>query len=247
MSNLPLEDITHDKYSVDAFIGHRLRNIRLKSGIKLSEIAKRLNLSMQLIQKYETGVTRIPVSALCRIADILNTNPSYFFDGYEQLFNKSGNVTTLSHVKTDSLNILLVSASIDIEYMVQNLKTDTGLKISIFTVIDPTEIHDYARQLTHTHHTLPVPDIVLYDMPVQKSDIQDFIKKIRLNPLNIEAPIIILSMNPDIDAMKKAYYYGVSGYIYKNIPTDELQNSLKYMLLYWGKGCNLNGTVGHIV
>jgi DNA-binding NarL/FixJ family response regulator len=180
---------------------------------------------------------------LCRIANILNVNPADFFEGYETLIQNPQKKHSLSHSKSNSLNILLISMSLELDYILQNLAEETDLKISTFNLANCDDIDDYARQLKHISHKIPVPDIVIYDMPAQKSNIQNFIKKIRLKPLNIEAPIIILSMLSDILIMKNAYYRGVAGYIYKNIPMSDLKDSLKYVLLYWGRGCNLLGTI----
>jgi transcriptional regulator with XRE-family HTH domain len=245
MSDLFLENngVIQKKQSIDAFIGQKLRNFRLRYGVTIADIAKKVNVSMQLIQKYETGLTKIPVSVLCRIADILHINPSDFFEDYNKLTHSTRKPSSLSHVKTNSLNILMVSVSIDIDYMIQNVSLETGLKISTFNLVSSDDIDDYARQLQQMSHKIPMPDIVLYDMPAQKSNLNEVIKKIRLKPFNIEAPIIVLSTNPDTQIMQKAYHFGIAGYIYKNIPVLELQENLKYLLLYWGKSCNLLGTI----
>ncbi len=244
MSDLLLEH-TDDTQSIDVFIGHKLRNIRIKSGATLLDIARRANVSVQLVQKYETGLTRIPVSILCRIADVLNTKPADFFEDYHQLTHKSEKKICLSGEKTQSLNVLLVSESIDIEYMLQKLTHEIALKMSLYHIKTSDDIEDYATQLKHIHGKIPVPDIILYDMPIEKTNCQDFIKKIRFNPLHIEAPIIVLSMSSDISVMQKAYCEGIAGYIYKNIAMSDLQENLKYLLLYWGRTCNLLGTIVH--
>lgn len=243
MSDVILNDIIDSKHSIDAFIGQKLRDFRLKSGVTLSEIAKRMNLSMQLIQKYETGVTKIPVSALCRLASIFNIRPSDFFEGYDLLVKKPKNKLSLSAEKNNHLNVLLVSVSIEINYIIQNLATETELNISLFNLTSPDDIHDYARHLICHQHNIPIPDIILYDIPTHRNDVSDFIKKIRLKPMNLEAPIIILSANTDVEPMKRAYYQGVAGYIYKNTSLDDLKQNLKYTMLYWGKSCNLAGTI----
>ncbi len=249
MSDLILENNAdchnHNKQSIDAFIGQKIRNMRLKYGITLADIAKKINVSMQLIQKYETGLTRIPVSVLCRIADILHISPSDFFENYNRLNDKSDKIPSLSHQKTNSLNILLISVPMDIEYCIQNLTNETGLKLSTFHLESTDDIENYARDMRYMGHKIPMPDIIVYDMPAQKANVHDFMRKIRLKPFNTEAPIILLSMNPDIKIMQHAYHLGVAGYIYKNMPIDNLQENLKYMLLYWGKACNLAGTILH--
>ena len=67
--------------SVDTHVGERLRLRRKLMGISQSELAERLGLTFQQIQKYEKGANRISAGRLYRLAEPLSVPPSYFFDG----------------------------------------------------------------------------------------------------------------------------------------------------------------------
>lgn len=241
MSDL-VEDNVIEKQSIDYFIGQKLRSFRHRAGVTLADVANYVNLSKQLIQKYETGSTKIPASVLCRIADMLHIKPADFFEGYKKLHHQENENLFLTDEKTNTLKIFLISAAIEIDYMIQSLAVETKLKISTSNITSCDEIDNYARELLYDNTILPMPDIIIYDMPAQSCQIQNFIKKIRQKPFNSEAPIIILSSNAEIDLMKKAYFYGAAGYIYKNISADKLKKHLKHVVNYWGKACNLAGT-----
>lgn len=241
MSDLVLDDRVN-KQSVDSFIGQKLRIFRRRAGATLEEIANAVNISKQLIQKYETGMTKIPVSVLCRIADILHIKPTDFFEGYRAAHKPNDQNLYLSAEKTDTLKILLISTAIEIDYMLQSLGPQIRLVISTSNLTCMDDIDNYARQLKFGHKNFPIPDIIIYDTPSHQTQIQGFMKKIRHTPFNRETPVVILSTNPEIEAMKKAYFYGAAGYIYKNIPAPKLKKNLKHMLNYWGKACNLSGT-----
>lgn len=63
----------------DAFAGARLRDARQLAGMSQTELAERVNVSFQQIQKYEKGANRISASRLQEFAQILNVPPAYFF------------------------------------------------------------------------------------------------------------------------------------------------------------------------
>ena len=68
---------------IDSQIGKRLRNRRVARGMTQSDLAEKLDLSYQQLQKYETAGNRISAGRLWQIAKILEVDPSYFFEGVE--------------------------------------------------------------------------------------------------------------------------------------------------------------------
>lgn len=67
--------------TVDKLIGRNLIQIRTRRGITQLELAEKLGLSFQQIQKYETGANRISASTLYLISDVLAVNIADFFMG----------------------------------------------------------------------------------------------------------------------------------------------------------------------
>jgi len=64
---------------VDVYVGGRVRTRRLLLGMNQEELAKRLGLTFQQVQKYESGANRVSASRLWEIAAILRTSLAYFF------------------------------------------------------------------------------------------------------------------------------------------------------------------------
>ncbi|MCK6443109.1 helix-turn-helix domain-containing protein [Elstera cyanobacteriorum] len=64
---------------VDDHIGARIRLYRRSRGISQKGLGQGMGLTFQQIQKYENGRSRVTVSALCRIADILDVPVILFF------------------------------------------------------------------------------------------------------------------------------------------------------------------------
>ncbi|MHB0773983.1 helix-turn-helix domain-containing protein [Bradyrhizobium sp. 1.29L] len=67
-------------HDLDAKIGERIRSQRKRIGLSQKELASRLDIVFQQLQKHENGTSRVPASRLYEIARALNTPISHFFD-----------------------------------------------------------------------------------------------------------------------------------------------------------------------
>jgi len=65
---------------VNLHVGVRVKLRRTLIGLSQSQLGAVIGLTFQQIQKYETGFSRIPASALYRIAHALDVPVSFFFD-----------------------------------------------------------------------------------------------------------------------------------------------------------------------
>ena len=66
---------------IDVYVGSRLRQRRVSLGMSQTELADRIGLTFQQLQKYETGANRVSASTLWRAADAIDVPVTYFFDG----------------------------------------------------------------------------------------------------------------------------------------------------------------------
>ena len=67
--------------AIDQLIGRNIRLLRLARGMSQTDLAKHLNLTFQQVQKYENGTNRVSSGRLCKIATVLRTPITAFFDG----------------------------------------------------------------------------------------------------------------------------------------------------------------------
>ncbi|WP_173422668.1 helix-turn-helix domain-containing protein [Ensifer adhaerens] len=67
--------------STDLEIGRRLRRRRKAMGMLQQELAAKLSVSCQLIQKYETGQIRIGAGRLSTMAGALGVSAAFFYEG----------------------------------------------------------------------------------------------------------------------------------------------------------------------
>ena len=70
-------------HPVDVHVGKRVRHRRWLVGMTQQQLAERVGIKFQQIQKYETGANRVSASRLWDIADALEVEVSFFFEGIE--------------------------------------------------------------------------------------------------------------------------------------------------------------------
>ncbi len=70
-------------HPVDIHVGKRVRHRRWMVGMTQQQLAERVGIKFQQIQKYETGMNRISASRLWDIAGALDVPVAFFFDGLE--------------------------------------------------------------------------------------------------------------------------------------------------------------------
>jgi transcriptional regulator with XRE-family HTH domain len=71
------------KHPVDAHVGKRIRHRRWMVGMTQQQLAEKVGIKFQQIQKYETGMNRVSASRLWDIADALGVGITFFFEGLD--------------------------------------------------------------------------------------------------------------------------------------------------------------------
>ncbi|MGH1330892.1 MAG: helix-turn-helix domain-containing protein [Paracoccaceae bacterium] len=69
------------KHPVDVHVGKRVRHRRWMVGMTQQQLAEKVGIKFQQIQKYETGMNRVSASRLWDIAEALNVPVAFFFEG----------------------------------------------------------------------------------------------------------------------------------------------------------------------
>src|ERR1700760_4951898 len=108
---------------VDDHVGERIRVRRTELGLTQEELARRLGISYQQVQKYETGANRISAGRLYEIAVELNVDVAYFFEG----FNSERAAAQMAHGGHNR-------AAIDLVRNFQEIK-DEGLRSALANLL----------------------------------------------------------------------------------------------------------------
>ncbi|HBQ36091.1 MAG TPA: transcriptional regulator [Rhodobacteraceae bacterium] len=77
------------KHPVDIHVGKRVRHRRWLVGMTQQQLAEKVGIKFQQVQKYETGMNRVSASRLWDISDALDVPVSFFFDGLADNKNKA--------------------------------------------------------------------------------------------------------------------------------------------------------------
>ena len=72
------------KHPVDVHVGQRIRQRRWMTDTTQQQLAEKVGIKFQQIQKYETGMNRVSASRLWDIADALDCDVSFFFEGQDE-------------------------------------------------------------------------------------------------------------------------------------------------------------------
>ena len=103
-------------HPVDVHVGRKLKQIRTMRRLSQTDVARKLSLSFQQIQKYEIGSNRIAASRLYELSGILDVPTSFFFEGLEAPAGNSERrdpsleiVTALASIRDDSIKTRIVT------------------------------------------------------------------------------------------------------------------------------------------
>lgn len=72
---------TRDPTDIDRLVSERILARRNELDMSQPELAERVGVTFQQVQKYEKGTNRIGASRLQAISKLLDAPPSYFFEG----------------------------------------------------------------------------------------------------------------------------------------------------------------------
>ena len=70
-------------HPVDLHAGQQLRRLRTRLGLTRPDLAKKVAVSSQQIEKYETAENRLSASRMAEFAAALGAQPGFFFKGLD--------------------------------------------------------------------------------------------------------------------------------------------------------------------
>ncbi|WP_299788888.1 helix-turn-helix transcriptional regulator [uncultured Marivita sp.] len=90
-------------HPVDVHVGKRIRHRRWLVGMTQQQLAEKVGIKFQQIQKYETGANRVSASRLWDIADALEVPVAFFFEGMEDAQEKQASGLPTEAIPADLL------------------------------------------------------------------------------------------------------------------------------------------------
>lgn len=89
-------------HTLDIHIGQRLRLRRKLLGMSQSDLAEKVGLTFQQVQKYERGTNSTSSKRLYEFAAVLNISPMFFFEGY----GEKGLQLRLTDIPTQAIHLV---------------------------------------------------------------------------------------------------------------------------------------------
>jgi transcriptional regulator with XRE-family HTH domain len=95
----------------DIYIGKRIKIQRLTRGLSQTDVASRLGITFQQIQKYERGLNRVGAGRLQEIANLFRVTPAFFFeDGPRHKPRQSEKASETTELLANKYNLALAQA-----------------------------------------------------------------------------------------------------------------------------------------
>ena len=74
-------ELQREAKDLDKLVGERIRVARIQAGLSQDDLANKIGVSYQQVQKYETGSNRVSAGRLYQISTFLAVNVGFFFEG----------------------------------------------------------------------------------------------------------------------------------------------------------------------
>ena len=222
---------------VDVHVGQRVRDRRQRLGWTLMDLAEKLGVSHQQVQKYEQGTTRISASSLYHLSKIFQTTQNYFFTGLDldevDVANDlDSDVISLSTPR-NALSIILIEDDSTDELLMRKALELIDKKINLHALHDGDDALAFLRQ-KGVSSTFPRPDIILLDLNIPKRDGRLLLKELKRDRQLQDIPVVVMTNSLSKKEMINIYRYGASGYICKPFDFNKLKSNLEHLIEYWG-------------
>jgi CheY-like chemotaxis protein/DNA-binding XRE family transcriptional regulator len=231
-----MDENNENQKDLDIYIGKRLREKRQKLSLTLTDLAEKLGVSHQQIQKYEQAQSRIAAITLYQLGEILGVEPSYFFQGFSAFKKKTERLTgdVIVPDRESTLNILLVEDDAADELLTRRAFSECSVNVNMFTVHDGVAALDFLRNKC-TSVDFPRPDIILLDLNIPKRDGATVLREIKRDRDISDIPVIIMTNSINFQEMISCYKAFAAGYICKPFDFDIFQNSIESLARYWAQ------------
>jgi CheY-like chemotaxis protein/plasmid maintenance system antidote protein VapI len=217
---------------VDVYLGKRLRDFRERVGWTLTELGERVGVSHQQIHKYENADSKISAAMLFKFAQIFETNPNAFFDGFHMIDLDFLKDDTLSLKQKDVINILLIEDSSADEFLIRKALENCGHQFNFYCAHDGDEVFNVLRRKISIA-PFPRPDIILLDLNLPKINGLSILKSLKQDREIQDIPIIVLTSSLNKMDMINAYKNHASGFISKSFDFNVFQKNLQTTINYW--------------
>jgi len=226
--------IENEGHPADSFAGAQLRKRRKQVGWTLTDLAKKLNISYQQVQKYEQGNSRMTASVLYDLTQILGVNANYFFDGFA-----GSNTEDETEIPSDVIdvnadkpfNVLIIEDDPSDILLMRNALTACGREVKNHIIHDGEQALEFVNDLEQSK--FPRPDIIFLDLNIPKKNGFDILNHIKKNQDILDIPVVVITNSISRNEMLRVYQAFASGYICKSFDYEVFERHIASIIDYW--------------
>ncbi|MDX1922263.1 MAG: response regulator [Alphaproteobacteria bacterium] len=222
--------------SIEQFVGNKIRERRKLLKLNQTELATMLGISYQQVQKYESGATTLTLGRLMHIAQILNVQPNFFYDGAPtpDVAGQLPASEVITKTRKRPLQVLLIEDNSSDEILFKNAVEQCGIAADIHCMQQPDRVMDFLQN-HDTKYGRARPDVIVLDLNLPKISGMELLRLIKKNQQLADIPVIILTNSIRVQEMQECYRLHAAGFIQKSIDFDEFCEDIATAMKYWAK------------
>lgn len=209
---------------IDAYVAKKLKYYRNKFGLPLKTLSSDLGISLQQLQRYESGANKVSAGLVYKMSRVFKIDMECFFDGLEE-----------EPVPTSkSYRILLIEDNADDEFFFRKAVHTFDQNIEIYVLKDGGEAVKYFRDLQdNTIRFFTKPDIIFVDVHLPSLNGFDVVTDLKKRPPLSAIPVVFLTGSVNEEDVAKSYNLHANGYIRKSFKYEEYNEQISKALTYW--------------
>ena len=221
---------------VDPFVGAKIRCYRKKLGWSLGDLAKKISLSCQQLQKYEQGKTRISVGVLYQISLAMGIKSDQFFEGFEEVHESFVKAVrnSMPEKRQKPIDILLLEHNPEDGLITRKAIENSGIPSNFHMFHSSAKVLEFLRD-TETISIFPRPEIIILELNAPRKEGHVLLKEIKRDRRLCDIPVIILTNCTDREEMIKCYQHYAAGFIRKPLNFKEYCEHINLTLQYWSQ------------
>jgi transcriptional regulator with XRE-family HTH domain len=218
---------------INEHIGKKIAAQRKKAGLTLKQISGALNVTYQQVQKYESGLNKIPIDKLYDYACLFQLPVQYFFENIPERASQESPIDGifLPPKNDHHLNLLLVESDPMDEFLIRKTLGELDNEIKIFCVHNDEQVSNF---LQRQNPIFPQPDIIFMDVSISRKKDYALVSEIKRNPALQNIPIIVLANSVCREDLIRSYKNGVASFLCKSPSRDKMKRDLSICMQYWG-------------
>lgn len=214
-------------------IGLKLRDLRRQQHLTLSQMSEYLHLSYQQIQKYERGVSKIPLDKLVDIAHLLKVPVSAFFEETNCSLDDSLPLDPAEEIIPTAdrpLKIWLAESDPVDEFIMRQLLSELDEHLTVFCIHSAQQMTQVLTKYIQ-HPLFSQPDLLFLDIAISKQEHHELLAVLRERLPH--TPILVFTYHIQRRELDKLLRRGANGVILKSTQAEVLKKTLASILHYW--------------